>query len=134
MKKEQSSVAKLKDILERDEDISLCILFGSVLKGQETFNSDIDVAVAGKKPLSASRKQQLIGKMALAFERPVDLIDLQVTSGMLLHQILTRGKIVFCDDHPLYAEIIKKMLYNQSDFMPYYHRILKERRERWISE
>lgn len=133
MNKKQT-ITKLKVLLKGESDISLCILFGSVLEGKESFESDIDVAVAGKKPLNTNRKQQLIEKLALTFARPVDLIDLQVTAGMLLHQILTKGKIIFCDDHQLYARIIKKMLYNQSDFMPYHHRILKARRERWINE
>lgn len=133
MKKGQA-LTILKELFGREADIFLCILFGSVLKEQENFDSDIDVAVAGNNPLNAERKQALIEKLALAFERPVDLIDLQVTNGMLLHQILTQGEMAFCDDQPLYAELIKEMLYNQSDFMPYYHRILKERREQWINE
>lgn len=125
---------KLKQLLKEAPDISLCILFGSILGGKENFDSDIDVAIAGQEPLNADRKQELIEKIAVIFERAVDLIDLQVTSGVFLHQILTKGEIVFCQNHTLYAKLIKKMLYNQSDFMPYYHRILKERREQWINE
>jgi predicted nucleotidyltransferase len=125
---------QLKEILGNHPDILLCILFGSLANGQETFNSDLDIAVAKEKSLQAAEKQVLIEELAVAFGRPVDLIDLQATSGTLLHQILTTGELIFCHDHHLYAEIIKKMLFNQSDFMPYHDRILKERRERWINE
>jgi predicted nucleotidyltransferase len=123
------STEKLTQVMENHPQILLCILFGSVAEQRATFNSDLDVAVAGKNPLGVDEKQTLIEELALEFGRPVDLIDLQTTAGELLHQILTKGKLIFCHDHPLYAEIIKKMLFNQSDMMPYHNRILKERRE-----
>jgi predicted nucleotidyltransferase len=125
---------KLKELFANHPDILLCILFGSLAHGRETYDSDLDIAVSGKNPLQAPEKQVLIEELAVEFGRPVDLIDLQTTSGTLLHQILTTGELIFCHDHHLYAEIIKKMLFNQSDFMPYHDRILKERRERWINE
>jgi predicted nucleotidyltransferase len=125
---------KLEYVMEGHPGILLCILFGSVAEQRATFSSDLDVAVAGNKPLGVDERQALIEELALEFGRPVDLIDLQTTAGELLHQILIKGKLIFCHDHLLYAGIIKKMLFNQSDMMPYHDRILKERRERWINK
>lgn len=125
---------RIKQVLGEYPEISLCILFGSLAGQKETPNSDIDIAVASPKALNSSQKQALIEDFAIKFGRPVDLIDLQTTSGTLLHQILTKGTLIFCTDHHLYAEIMKKMLFNQSDMMPYHFRILKERREKWINE
>ncbi len=132
--KESPAKRKLTRWVDNHLDILLCILFGSVAEQKETFNSDLDVAVACRSALSSTEKQHLIEELALIFGRPIDLIDLQTTSGTLLHQVLTRGELINCRDHQLYAEIIKKMLFNQADFMPYHNRILKERRERWIKE
>lgn len=112
----------------------LCILYGSFAAKKESRDSDLDIAIACGASLESTQKQELIEQLALIFGRPVDLVDLQTVSGTLLHQILTKGTLVNCRDHQLYAEIIKKMLFNQHDFMPYHRRILKERRERWINE
>jgi hypothetical protein len=72
--------------------------------------------------------------LAVKLKRAIDIVDLKETTGTLLHQILTKGQLVYCTDRILYAELIKKMLYNQADMMPYHNRILKERREQWINE
>ncbi len=133
MKTDEQLKTRLKKVFEKHSEISLCILFGSMMEGKASFSSDLDIGVAGGRALTARQKQGMIEELAVEFERPIDLIDLQVTYGTILHQILTKGEIVFCRDHQLYAEIIKKMLFNQSDFMPYHHRILKERREKWIN-
>jgi predicted nucleotidyltransferase len=132
--KESPAKQKLTQWVGNHPGILLCILFGSLAKGKETRNSDLDVAIACEAALDSTKKQQLIEELALIFGRPIDLIDLQTTSGTLLHQVLTKGALVNCRDHQLYAEIIKKMLFNQADFMPYHDRILKERRQRWMNE
>ncbi len=58
--------------------------------------------------------------------RPVDLIDLQTTGEPLLGQILKHGKRLLGED-ALYAELIKRHVFAEADFMPYYRRILMER-------
>jgi hypothetical protein len=57
---------------------------------------------------------------------------LQVVHGPILQQVLTQGKRIYCTDRMLYAALIRTMLFNQSDMMPYYDRILAERRQAWI--
>ena len=88
--------------------------------------------VAGPYPLTAEEKTVLIESLAVISGRPVDLIDLQVAGGVILHEALTRGKLIYCSDRALYGEIIKKMLFDQTDMMPYRERILAERRREWI--
>ena len=70
--------------------------------------------------------------MSNKFKKQVDLVDLQSVSGTILHQALTKGNLVFVKDKNLYAEIIKKMLFNQADMMPNYNMILKKRREEFL--
>ena len=75
----------------------------------------------------------LIGDLALEIGRPVDLIDLNSVGEPLLGQIVTGGRrLMGSDTH--YAELIRKHLYEQADFMPYRSRILAERRRRWIGK
>jgi uncharacterized protein len=121
-------------ILDQFPEVVIGILFGSASKNELTFESDVDLAVAGHKPLEAAVKKDLHEALAVELMRPVDLIDLQKTNGLLLYQAMTKGNLFYCKDRYLYGELIKKMLFNQADMMPYHKRILKERRERWISQ
>ena len=88
--------------------------------------------MAATAALHTALKTTLIENLAEISGRPVDLIDLRVVSGPILQQVLTRGKLIYCSDRALYAELIRTMLFNQSDMIPYYDRILAERRKVWI--
>ncbi|MEW6267603.1 MAG: nucleotidyltransferase domain-containing protein, partial [Thermodesulfobacteriota bacterium] len=119
-------------LLSRYTSIKLAFLFGSLAKGQARFDSDLDLAVAGDAPLPGKTLTALIEDLALLTGRPVDLIDLQSVSGHILKTAVTTGRRILCLDTALHAKIIKKMLYNQTDMMPYHDRILDERREAWL--
>ena len=123
---------KIAHLLTRHPAVKLGILFGSLAVGRATFNSDLDLGVAADHPLDIKLKTVLIEALAQLLERPVDLVDLQTASGVILQQVLVKGTLVYCTDSILYATLIRKMLFNQSDMMPYYNRILAERRQAWI--
>jgi predicted nucleotidyltransferase len=112
--------------------IKLGILFGSLTEGHATPASDLDLGVAAMAPLDTALKTNLIEALAESSGRPVDLVDLRVASGPILQQVLTQGKLIYCTNRMLYAALIRAMLFNQSDMMPYYDRILAERRKAWI--
>lgn len=131
---DQDLAEHIKPILAHSSEIELAILYGSAVSDTLQADSDLDIGVAGPSALSAESKSRLIEALALETSRPVDLVDLQTTYGTLLHQILTKGKIIYCSNHTLYAELIKRMLFNQADMMPYYYRILEERRKKWIKD
>ncbi|MEN8259451.1 MAG: nucleotidyltransferase domain-containing protein [Pseudomonadota bacterium] len=128
-----SFVNDLKLIFAKFPQIKVAILFGSFCQGNADQDSDLDIAVAAAKPLSPEEKMSLIEELAQFSGRPVDLIDLQTAGGLILHRALTRGQLLHCTDRSLYAEIIKKMLFHQADFMPYRRRILAQRRSAWIT-
>lgn len=120
-------------VLDRYPDIRLAILFGSLATGRARADSDLDLAVDAGRPITAEGKIKLIEDLAFVLGRPVDLIDLRTVGEPLLGQIVTRGRRVMGDDVH-YAELIRKHLYEQADFMPYRSRILAERRQRWIGK
>lgn len=124
----------LADFLDEQPDLVLGILFGSVNRGTERWESDVDVGVMADAPLSAERKKALIEALALRFGRPVDLVDLQTARGVLLHQILSTGTLVYAPDRTYYAELMKRHVFDQADFMPYYNRLLAARRRRWLDD
>ena len=120
------------ECLRGHEHVEVAWLFGSLAQGRERPGSDLDVAVLGERPLSATDKKQLIERLARVSGRPVDLIDLQATRGPIVGRTLQDGTPLFCDDTVLYAELIKRWWFDQADWLPYRRRILKDRRERWM--
>ena len=120
-------------LLARYPSMKLGIVFGSVVEGRATPESDLDLGVAATQPLDTAMKTTLIEALAEIAGRPVDLVDLHAVSGPILQQVLTQGQLIYCTDQMLYAALIRDMLFNQSDMMPYYDRILAERRQSWIS-
>lgn len=124
----------LADFLDEQPDLVLGILFGSANRGTERWGSDVDVGVMADAPLSAERKKALIEALALRFGRPVDLVDLQTARGVLLHEILSTGTLVYAPDRTYYAELMKRHVFDQADFMPYYNRLLAARRRRWLDD
>jgi predicted nucleotidyltransferase len=123
---------QIKTALAEDANIKLAFLFGSVSRGQARPSSDLDIAVAGNRPLCADEKMSLITRLAGLSGRSVDLIDLQSVGGPIFSEALLKGKLIYCLDRSLYAELIKRMLFEEADFMPYRRRILAERRRAWI--
>jgi predicted nucleotidyltransferase len=130
MEKLRESILK---VLHRFEEIKLCIVFGSVPSGKESIGSDLDIAVAGRQPLSEAKILELVEAFAEASNREIDLIDLNTAAGPIFKQALSKGVVVLNLDKNLYAGLISRMLFNESDFMPYYYRTLEERRKRFLN-
>ena len=123
--------AQLKEVFAHFPKIALAVLFGSVALGRQRADSDLDIAVAAKRALTANEKIALIGALAERTGRSIDLIDLSVVSEPLLGQIVRHGRRVLGSD-TLYGELISRHLFEQADFMPYRTRLLAERRMAWI--
>ena len=113
--------------------IELALLFGSVARGDERAQSDVDIAVGARRALSAAQKIALIEALAESTGRPIDLVDLRTVGEPLLGQILRHGRRLLGSD-TAYGELISRHLFDQADFMPYHARILAERRAAWIGK
>lgn len=124
---------QIRPVLLAHPEIRLAILFGSSASGKEGFDSDIDLAVDSGAPLSAEARLALIGELAERAGRPVDLVDLRVVGEPLLGQIVGNGVRVAGDD-TAYANLLKRQWFEEADFMPYYRRVLAERRRAWIGK
>ncbi|OGI42063.1 MAG: DNA polymerase III subunit beta [Candidatus Muproteobacteria bacterium RBG_16_64_11] len=113
--------------------IELAILFGSLAVGEGHAESDLDLAVDAGRRLTASEKITLISELAGRTGRPVDLVDLQAIGEPLLGQILRHGRRILGSD-TRYANLIRRHLFDQADYLPYRNRILAERRRAWIGK
>jgi len=129
----QTIDVQLKEVLAHFPRIALAVLFGSAALGHQRADSDLDIALAADRPLTADEKLSMISMLAERTGRPIDLIDLNVVSEPLLGQIVRHGRRVLGSD-TLYGDLISRHLFEQADFMPYRTRLLAERRLAWIGK
>ena len=125
--------ALLKGVLAQFPTLVLALVFGSVAQGRARADSDLDIAVAADKSLTAVEKMNIIAALAEQTGRPVDLIDLNGVAEPLLGQILRHGRRLLGSDGA-YGSLLSKHLFEQADFMPYRNRVLAERRASWIGK
>ena len=121
----------LQRVLAHHAYLRMAVLFGSLAHDHAHADSDIDLAVSAGRVLSTEQKMALITDLAEVTGRPIDLIDLDTVGEPLLGQILKHGRRILGGDHH-YAELLKRHLFEEADFMPYQRRILAERRWSWI--
>ncbi|WHZ22740.1 MAG: nucleotidyltransferase domain-containing protein [Nitrospira sp.] len=119
----------IQQVLARHPSIILAVPFGSIATRRARFDSDLDLAVAATTPLTAQARIDLIADLAVAIGRPVDLNQVH---NPLLRQIVTQGRLIVCKNRSRYADLLLRMLYEEADSMPYYRRILSDRRRTWI--
>ena len=119
--------------LNTQPGVRLAVLFGSLAAGQGRVDSDLDLAVDAGHRLTAGEKLVLMNKLAERTGRPVDLVDLHAVGEPLLGQILRHGKRLLGSE-TCYADLIRRHLFDQADYLPYRTRILAERRRAWIGK
>jgi predicted nucleotidyltransferase len=128
----ENMIAQARALLAQEPRLLLAFVFGSTVNHSRRADSDVDIAVLFDQPLNSVEKQRLAEHLTLNMAYPVDLIDLRHANGVILQQILRTGRKII-DNAPLeYVRLLSRMIFNQADMMPYYHRVLKERREAFL--
>ena len=118
-------------MLKNHPTVRMAILFGSLASGRGTAESDLDLAMDAGRPLDFSLKMQLISELADRIGRPVDLVDLRSAGEPLLGQILRYGKKIL-GDNTYYADLIRKHVFDEADFLRYRNEMIAQRRRAWI--
>ena len=90
--------AVLLDVLTRFPALVLALVFGSVAQGRQRADSDLDIAVAANRALTATEKMDIMAALAERTGRPIDLIDLKMVAEPLLGQIVRHGRRLFGSD------------------------------------
>ncbi len=103
--------------LAGETGLKVVIVYGSAAAGTMRADSDVDVAVLFDKPLDMDARLALWGKLTDAVRREVDVVDMYGLSGEILHQILTKGRVVIKNDETAYYGLVKRMVYDREDFM-----------------
>lgn len=124
--------AALTGIFAARPQILAAIVFGSYARGAERAESDLDVAVLPSAPLDAAQTIDLIGALASQFGRPIDVIDLFTQHGAIAREAFTKGDLVYCRDRLAYAERMRRMLYDEADFLPILRSADRMAIEKWL--
>ena len=124
---------QLRAVLSSFPQVVLAMLFGSFALGRQRPGSDIDIALAARRALTAAETIALVEALAEQTGRAIDLVNLRVVAEPLLGQILRHGRRLLGGDRA-YGELINRHLFEQADFMPYRARVLAERRAAWIGK
>ena len=128
MIKQTEIISALTAEMMHQPQLQVLILFGSAATDRMRDDSDVDVAVLYKNALSAQKRMALQCGLEERLGRSVDVVDLFALNGVILKKILTQGTMVIKRDPSRYETLLQRMVYNQQDMMPYYHRALAERR------
>jgi uncharacterized protein len=114
-----------------EASLKVAIVYGSAARGMMRRESDVDVAVLFEKPLGVNDRLALWERLTAATRREIDLVDLYSLGGEILHQVLTKGRVVVKNDEQAYYRLLQRMVYNAEDFMPQVRQVLRQRVERF---
>ena len=76
-------------------DLRLIVLFGSSARGRARQDSDLDVGVFAKHPLSATQRTELWSRLSQLFQAEVDLTVLNHVEPLLGYQVARDGVVLF---------------------------------------
>jgi predicted nucleotidyltransferase len=119
--------------LASEANLQVAIVYGSAATGKLRRDSDVDVAVLFAKPLSMDERLALCERLTATTHREIDLVELCNLGGEILHQVLTKGRVLVKNDEQAYYRLLQRMVYNAEDFMPQVRQVLKERVERYAN-
>lgn len=113
-------------ILKYHPNCQAIYLFGSFAAGQETKNSDVDIAVLlphlESKEISSFAMSKVLNEIEITLNKDVDLLNLRAVSTVFQIQITNKGQLIFCADK--YAKDEFEML-----VLSFYQKLNEERKE-----
>jgi predicted nucleotidyltransferase len=99
-------------------DLRLIVLFGSSARGRARQDSDLDVGVFAKHPLSATQRTDLWGRLSQLLQAEVDLTVLNHVEPLLGYQVNWKSYAVrrYWDTHK-YRDALKDYLARRAEEM-----------------
>lgn len=91
-------ITEIIDILKKQFNCDVIILFGSYARETQRQDSDIDIAFKTKRNISKQELFDTAQKLEGILKKDVDLIDLNNISDSFRYEILINGKVIYCED------------------------------------
>lgn len=122
----------LTEVLRAHPEIGYALVFGSVGRGTQHSQSDLDVAIGGvSRQLSVLELGELIGRLEAAARRPVDLLLLDEAPPSLAYRVFRDGKVILERDHDALAKRKARAALEYFDFEPVEDLFVHAGRDRW---
>lgn len=83
-------------------------LFGSVVRAEQTRDSDIDIAFLALKPFDNLLRWELAQEIALVLKKEIDLVDLNACSEVMRFQIISTGRLIYSTDDRYVSDFADK--------------------------
>jgi len=128
---------KIRKTLEKHEEIIAVYLHGSLARGDQRNDSDIDIALLLKRDFEPDALYP--ARIAEELAKECDLsreIDVRVLNGMpvtFLHQVLKNGVLIHSRDDRRRVEFETRAYDMYLDYKPYFDRFNEIRRRRLLS-
>lgn len=110
-------IIRIRDVLEKDNNVVFALLFGSYAVGKQKNKSDIDIAVYLKRIpkglLSFKLEKEL---SSIAHPKVVDLVVLNNASAMLRHQVFKNKLTLIVKDRDEYRKFRLKSMNDYEEF------------------
>ena len=103
---EEQVITFLKEKL----DPYLIVVFGSMAKGTDRVDSDLDIAYLSDQNTEKYDRFMAGQELAALIDKDVDLVDLNQASTVFAAQIIQSGKAIFCKDDKRRMEFEMKTL------------------------
>ena len=105
-------------------------LFGSAVSGERHKNSDIDIAISRSSRLTLEEELDIKSNLENLLRQKVDLVDLCGLEGLLVGEILLKGKPLKMDLEYYLSKLRAYHNYMSSFYFPY---LLPDRKSRILS-
>jgi len=114
------------------DKLELSYLFGSYASGRATEDSDIDLAILPRSPMTQEEVWIIAQKLSICLGRDVDLINLMDCNTVLSMQVVEEGKLLFDPNHkaPFFETNIYRMY---QDLQLNRHDNLVSFKQRWTN-
>jgi predicted nucleotidyltransferase len=88
-------LSQLRQVLRTEPNVTFALLFGSIARGDDTEESDVDLLVAARDPAAFDRFRLAV-KVEEALDREVDVIAMEDAHGspLLLAEAAREGRVI----------------------------------------
>ena len=112
------TVGEITRLLALRAEVTVAILYGSVLTERFADHSDVDLAVAADHELSYDDLFSISDELGGAVAREVQVRDLHRLQGRKLREVLIEGRVIKNEDPELFGRRIADMLDFTEDWLP----------------
>jgi predicted nucleotidyltransferase len=105
-----------------DAPVVLAVLFGSVARGSERADSDVDIGIVPSRPLTLREQLDLGVALERALGREVDLVLLDRDASSLLCLEAAKGRPIFERHATAWSDFVTRALMTHDDVRPHLRR------------